>query len=86
VASICFSASHAAPHAQDTVDAKPRVPEASVGVVHFAFGPRDAATLIVRCQRSSSTVQFFCFTLPPNLSGASSFVLPFICLHLGLMG
>ena len=26
-------------HAQDAVDAEPGVPEASVGVVHFAFGP-----------------------------------------------
>ena len=37
--------------AQDTVDAKPRVPEALVGValfVHLVFGPRDEATLIVR--------------------------------------
>ena len=27
-------------HAQDAVDAEPGMPEASVGVVHFAFGPR----------------------------------------------
>src|SRR6185503_3391959 len=27
-------------HAQDAVDAEPGVPEAGVGVVHFAFGPR----------------------------------------------
>jgi hypothetical protein len=41
------------------------VPEALVNValfVHLVFGPRDDATLIVRCQRSSSTVQSFCFT------------------------
>jgi|RhiMetdeSRZDD1v2_1073273.scaffolds.fasta_scaffold703112_2 hypothetical protein len=36
-----------------------RRPEAGVGVDHFAFGPRDGATLIVRRQRSSSTVQPF---------------------------
>jgi len=38
------------------------MPEAGVGVVHFVFGPRDRVTLIVRRQRSSSTVQSFCFT------------------------
>ena len=36
-------------HAHDTVDAEPRaLPEAGVGVGHFAFGPRDGATLIRR--------------------------------------
>ena len=48
-------------HAQDAVDAEPRVPEADVSVGHFPFGSPDDATLIVR-QRSSSTVQSFCFT------------------------
>jgi hypothetical protein len=41
------------------------------------------------CQRRASVLldgPALCFTLPPNLSGASSFVLPSICLHLGLMG
>jgi hypothetical protein len=46
-------------------------------VVHFVFG--DDATLIVRRQRSSSTVQSFCFTFshrvvrPPSYALASSF-------------
>jgi hypothetical protein len=34
--------------AQDAVDAEPGIPEAGVGVVHFALGPRNGATLIVR--------------------------------------
>jgi hypothetical protein len=64
----------------------PGLPEAGIGVGHFAFAPCDDAMLIRRRQPSSSTVQPFASPLPPDLSGASSFVLPSVCLHLGLMG
>ncbi len=49
-------------HAQNAADAEPGAPEAGVDVGHLPFGSRDDATLIVRRQRSSSTVQSFCFT------------------------
>jgi len=32
-------------HAQEAVDAEPGVPEASVGVVHFAFSPQTVAPI-----------------------------------------
>ena len=32
-------------HAQDAVDAESRVPEAGVGVVHFAFSPQTVASI-----------------------------------------
>jgi hypothetical protein len=54
------------------------MPEALVGVarfVHFVFGPRDGATLIVRCQRSSSTVQPFCFTFSHRIVRPLSYAL-----------
>jgi len=50
---------HVQHHSQHAVDAEPGVPEAGVGVAHFVFGMRDGATLIVRRQPSSSTVQPF---------------------------
>ncbi len=37
---ICDHALALQDHAQDAVDAEPGMPEASVGVAHFPFGPR----------------------------------------------
>jgi len=62
-------------HTQDAVDAEPGVPEAGVAVGHFPFGSRDDATLIVRRQRSSSTVQSFCFTFNHRLVRPLSYAL-----------
>ncbi len=52
------------------------MPEAGVGValfVHYVFCLRDGATLIVLRQRSSSTVQSFCFTFSHRLVGPPAY-------------